>query len=299
MKKLRAFKTMITNGFRSIWRNKGMGLVSIATIFAVMLLVGAILLTVLNINGFVQRVNASLDKVVFYLYDETTVEETENLLEELSYREEVAQIKYVSKEQAIIVAQDMFGDDNFIKSGIEKNPLPASIIIELNEIKDAEKIVEDYSSNKNIEEVRYYQELIQKVVRIDKAIKIGGFFAFIVIVLLSIFVISNIIKVAISSRGAEIEIMKYVGASDSFIKGPFIIEGLFYSIVGSALSFGALWVLYNKFIDVYGNSIYEYLSFEVVPMNDIYLDMLVIFLAIGIGIGSIGSITSIRKYLKV
>lgn len=299
MKKLRTFKTMITNGFRSIWRNKGIGLVSIATIFAVMLLVGAILLTVLNINGFVQKVNASLDKVVFYLYDEITVEETENLLEELSYRDEVVRVNYVSKEQAIVKAKDMFEDDNFMKSGIEKNPFPASIELELKEIAEADGLVNDYEDNKNIEKVRYYKDEIEKVIQIDRGIKIGGFLAFIVIVLLSIFVISNIIKVAISSRGTEIEIMKYVGASESFIKGPFIIEGLFYSIVGSALSFGALWVLYNKFIDVYGKSIYEYLSYEVVPMGDIYLDMLIIFLAIGLGIGSIGSITSIRKYLKV
>lgn len=299
MKKLRMFKTMITNGFQSIWRNKGMGLVSIATIFAVMILVGSILLTVLNVNSFLQTVNASLNNVVIFLEDEITVEETENLLEELSYRDEVVRINYVSKEQAIVKAKDMFEGDNFMESGIEKNPFPASIELELNEIADADQLLDDYEDNNNIEKVRYYQDEIEKVIQIDRGIKIGGFLAFIIIVLLSIFVISNIIKIAISSRSSEIEIMKYVGASDSFIKGPFIVEGLFYSIVGSALSFIALWYLYDKFNAVYGRTIYDYLSFELINMNDIYLDVGIIFLAIGIGIGTLGSITSIRKYLRV
>lgn len=299
MKKIRALKTMISSGFTSIWRNKGMGLVSIVTIFAVMLIVGMLLLAVLNVNGFVQTINSSLDKVIIYLNDDITVEETDKLLTELSEKTEIEKLTYVSKEQAIVKAQDMFSEDSFIQSGLEKNPFPASIVIELKNIDTADQVVKTLEADSRVEDVRYYKDLIEKFIQVDKVIKVGGFVAFIVVVALSIFVISNIIKIAIASRGEEIEIMKYVGASESFIKGPFVIEGLFYSIVGSIISFIAVFYIYNKFSDIYSRPIYEYVAYQLIEMKEIALDMGIIFLAIGIGIGSIGSLTSIRKYLKV
>lgn len=299
MKKIRALKTMISSGFTSIWRNKGMGLVSIFTIFAVMLIVGMLLLAVLNVNGFVQTINSSLDKVIIYLNDDITVDETDKLLLELSERTEIEKLTYVSKEQAIVKAKDMFSEDSFIQSGLEKNPFPASIVIELKNIETADQVVNLLEADSRVEDVRYYKDLIEKFIQVDKVIKVGGFVAFIVVVVLSIFVISNIIKIAIASRGEEIEIMKYVGASESFIKGPFVIEGLFYSLVGSIISFVAVFYIYNKFSDVYSRPIYEYVAYQLIEIKEIALDMGIIFLAIGIGIGSIGSLTSIRKYLKV
>lgn len=299
VRKLRSLFAILNNGFTSIWRNKGMGLVSIVTIFAVMFLVGILLLVVLNINGLVQTVNRSLDKVIVYLYDEVTVEDTESLLFELSNIAEIEKLTYVSKEQAMVRAQEMFSEDSFIQSGLEKNPFPASIVIELKHIDRADDIVENLESDDRVEDIGYYKELISKFIKIDRVVKIGGFVAFIIIIFLSIFVISNIIKIAISSRGTEIEIMKYVGASESFVKGPFIIEGLFYAITGSILSFFAVVYFYSKFADIYGRTIYEYVSYRLVNINNIAFDILIIFVSIAIGIGSIGSITSIRKYLKV
>lgn len=299
MRKIRSFMTMIANGFTSIWRNKGMGLVSVVTIFAVMLIVGILLLAVLNINGFVQTINSSLDKVILYLNDDTTVEETNSLLYELSNKPEVEMLTYISKEQAIVKAKDMFSEESFIQSGLEKNPFPASIVIELKNIDTADQMVEYLEADSRIEDVRYYKDLIEKFIQVDRVIKVGGFIAFIIIVILSIFVISNIIKVAIASRGEEIEIMKYVGASESFIKGPFVIEGLFYSILGSILSFLAVFYIYNKFSEVYSRPIYDYVSYQIIELNEIFLDIGIIFIAIAVGIGSIGSLTSIKKYLKV
>ncbi len=299
VKKIRALKTMISSGFTSIWRNKGMGLVSIFTIFAVMLIVGMLLLAVLNVNGFVQTINSSLDKVIIYLNDDITVDETDKLLLELSERTEIEKLTYVSKEQAIVKAKDMFSEDSFIQSGLEKNPFPASIVIELKNIETADQVVNLLEEDSRVEDVRYYKDLIEKFIQVDKVIKVGSFVAFIVVVVLSIFVISNIIKIAIASRGEEIEIMKYVGASESFIKGPFVIEGLFYSLVGSIISFVAVFYIYNRFSDVYSRPIYEYVAYQLIVIKEIALDMGIIFLAIGIGIGSIGSLTSIRKYLKV
>lgn len=299
MRKFRSLKTMLANGFTSIWRNKGIGLVSTLTILSVMLLVGILLLAVLNINGFVNSINDSLDQIEVFLYDDTTGSETEDLINQLKVRPEIKQITYISKEEAIIDARDMFDEESYVLDGLEKNPLPASIRIELNDIDKAEDLVSFIKKNEGVETIRYFKDLILQFLTIDKVVKFGGFFAFVIIVLLSIFVISNIIKVAISARGKEIEIMKYVGASESFIKGPFIIEGLFYSLFGSLLAFLILGYLYGKFTSLYEIPIYEYVSYNIIDFADIDFDIILIFISIAIGIGVIGSITSIRKYLKV
>ena len=299
MRSLRSFKSMLTNGFTSIWRNKGMGLISILTIFAVMLIMGILLLGVLNINNYVNNINQSLDKIVVYFNDDVSFKQADKLMNQLSNREEVMEITYISKDQALVDAKEMFKDKGFVLNGIEKNPLPSSMEIKVSDIAYAEELVKELENNKLVEDSRYFQDWIDRFIKIDRAIKIGSFVSFIIIISLSVFVISNIIKVAISSRGTEIEIMKIVGASESYIKGPFIMEGLFYSLLGSIFALLAIFKLYEMFIGQYGSSIYEYLSFTLVDMADIKSDLISIFVAISLGIGTIGSIASLRKYLKV
>lgn len=299
MRSLRSFKSMLVNGFTSIWRNKAMGFISILTIFAVMLIMGILLLGVLNINNYVNNINQSLDKIVVYFNDDASFKQIDNLMEKLSKREELKEIVYISKDQAMVDAKEMFKDKGFVLNGIEKNPLPSSMEIKVSDIAYAEELVKELENNKLVEDSRYFQDWINRFIKIDRAIKIGSFVSFIIIVSLCVFVISNIIKVAISSRGTEIEIMKIVGASESYIKGPFIMEGLFYSLLGAVLALLAIFKLYEMFIGQYGTSIYEYLSFTLVDMADIKSDLISIFIAISLGIGTIGSIASLRKYLKV
>lgn len=290
---------MVASGFRSIWRNKGIGIISTITIFVVMLIIGILLLAVLNINGYVNTINDSLDRIIVYLNDEVTFNQADEMMKKLSQNTDISEIIYISKDQAIIDAEEMFKENDFVLNGLEKNPLPASIEIKVRDIEVADELVNELKADSKVEDVKYFKDLIKKFIRIDNVLKIGTFIAFIVIIILSVFVISNIIKVAISSRGAEIEIMKMVGASESFIKGPFIIEGLFYSIFGSILAFFTIYFLYQRFKVEYYEPILEYLSYRLVSVTDIKFDLAIIFLAIAVGIGSIGSLSSLRKYLKV
>lgn len=299
MRSLRSLKSMLINGLTSIWRNKAMGFISVLTIFAVMLIMGLLLLGVLNINNYVNNINQSLDKVVVYFNDNVTFNQADDLMNKLRSKEEIKEITYISKDQAMVDAREMFKEKGFILNGLEKNPLPSSMELKVSDIAYAEELVSELEANKLVEETRYFQDWINRFLKIDRAIKIGSFVSFIIIVSLSVFVISNIIKVAISSRGTEIEIMKIVGASESYIKGPFIMEGLFYSLLGAILALVAIFKLYQVFINQYSTSIFEYLSFSLVDMTDIKSDLVSIFIAISLGIGTIGSLASLRKHLKV
>lgn len=124
MRSLRSFKSMITNGLQSVWRNKGMGFVSTLTIFAVMLIIGILLLGVLNINNYVNTINQSLDRIVVYFNDDVTFNQADELMHKLSQRKEIEEITYISKDQAMVDAKEMFKDKGFVLNGLEKNPLP-------------------------------------------------------------------------------------------------------------------------------------------------------------------------------
>ncbi len=299
MKFFRIFKTMVVNGLKGVWRNKNIGIVSNFSIFAVLLILGTILLSVLNVNSIITTVNKSLDKVVVYLVDDITEEETDTLLKNMSEQKAISEVSFISKEQAIIDARLMFNEDTYVLSGLEKNPFPASVIIELNDLSDANRIVDYVKQHNGVEEIRYYKDLIEKILTIERVIKLGGVVAFIAIIVISIFIISNIIKMAILSRKNEIEIMKYIGASESFIKGPFVVEGVFYAMLGAVVAYAIIYYGYRTFVSTYTADLFDFISFRMVQIKDIYLDIAIIFGSIGIGIGTIGSLLSIRKYLKV
>ena len=299
MKFFRIFKTMVVNGLKGVWRNKNIGIVSTFSIVAVLLILGTILLSVLNVNSIITTVNKSLDKVVVYLVDDITEEETDTLLKNMSEQKAISEVYFISKEQAIIDARLMFNEDTYVLSGLEKNPFPASVIIELNDLSDANRIVDYVKQHNGVEEIRYYKDLIEKILTIERVIKLGGVVAFIAIIVISIFIISNIIKMAILSRKNEIEIMKYIGASESFIKGPFVVEGVFYAMLGAVVAYAIIYYGYRTFVSTYTADLFDFISFRMVQIKDIYLDIAIIFGSIGIGIGTIGSLLSIRKYLKV
>lgn len=299
MKFFRIFKTMVVNGLKGVWRNKNIGVVSTFSIVAVLLILGIILLLVLNINNIITTVNKSLDKVVVYLLDDIVPEDRDILLKNMSEQSAISEVTYISKEQAIIDARTMFNEDNYVLSGLEKNPFPASIIIELNDLSDANRIVEYVKQHNGVEEIRYYKDLIEKILTIDRVVKLGGVIAFVVMIVISIFIISNIIKMAILARKNEIEIMKYIGASESFIKGPFVVEGLFFALLGTLIAYGIIYHGYSAFVSTFTADLFDFISFRLVQMKDIYKDIAIIFASIGIGIGTIGSLLSIRKYLRV
>lgn len=299
-KSFRNLATIIKNGFKGIWRNKNSGFLSAASIGAIMLLVGIILLAVLNINAFVQSIDSTLDEFVIFLHDDVQGDWLDSFLEELSQLNNVEQVTYVSKTQARIDAREMFKDDSHLLAGLERdNPLPASIEIQVEDLAGADYLVDQLSQRQEVDWIRYASNWVSWFVNAERFIKIGGLIAVIAIIILSVFIISNVVKLGINNRQSEIEIMKYVGASETFIQWPFIIEGIFYSLLGSGLAFVLMYNIYEKFVERYGITIMEYANFGLIDFNTIGQDMLIIYLTISVGIGLIGSLISIRKYLRV
>ncbi|HKL11043.1 MAG TPA: permease-like cell division protein FtsX, partial [Clostridia bacterium] len=195
--------------------------------------------------------------------------------------------------------REKWGDQAFLLEGLESNPLPNSIIIYVKDIAYSDSIVEEVSGIGGIEEVKYYNDIVQKLLSIANFIRLLGLVVIAILVFLSIFIIGNTIKLTVAARKREINIMKYVGATNWFIRWPFFIEGMVLGLLGAVVSLAIVYFGYTYIYNAVSNQIYMLLTTYIVPMNAIIRDMMVIFAVLGMGIGALGSILSMRKYLKV
>ncbi|MDO5724900.1 MAG: permease-like cell division protein FtsX [Tissierellia bacterium] len=298
MRKLRLFKSIIKNGLQGIMRNLRTGLATTASISAVLLLLGLIFLLVLNISFIVEQSTAKIDKLIVFLDDDIKTEEVEKIINAVNNFDEIKSIIYVSRAEALEKGKEMLGDYSDILDALPSNPYPASFNITLDNIDKAQEVVDSIKDFKGIEEIRYHKDAIEKMVGANKFIKVGGAILMLGLIGVSTFIISNTVKTVLAARRNEVEIMRYIGATNGFIKGPFIFEGLFFALVGAILACVLLFVIYNAIFESMNPRLYESIKTYMIKPQQLYMDISIIFLAIGFGVGSIGSIWSLRKYLK-
>lgn len=299
MKYLRIFKNIIANGLKGVLRNKNTGLISTMSIIAIFLILGVLLLFVLNVDSMVKTVSDTIGKVVVYFNDDSTSEEINKMVQDLSDNTEIRKITFISKEKAMDNAIEMFGKDYSFIQMLKINPFPASLVLELKDINTADHLVEKLSGYDFVENIMYLKDEITKLVKINHFIQWGGIILITILIIACVFIINNIIKMAILSRKAEIEIMHNLGASNSYIKGPFIIEGLFYALLGALISYFVIYYAYLYLLNEFTIDLFDFLHFKLVQIEGIYMDMFVIFVCLGCGVGAIGSMLAIQKYLKV
>lgn len=282
-----------------MWRNRSMGLASVTSISAVLMILGIVLVLILSINNVVNDTKLKFDEVEVFLEDDitdfqmTTVEETAKSIPG------VISIIYRSKEQALELMKQDWGEDAYLLEDLETNPLPNSYIIKAQDLELAENLVNSIKTLDGVEEVKYYKDIIDRLLTFANYIRIGGMIIIAVLVFVSIFIISNTIKLTVSSRKREINIMKYVGATNSYIRGPFIIEGVLFGLFGAVIS---IFIVYYAYSYLYANmneSFYNMFTFYLISPESILSDIAIIFLTIGAGIGAMGSILSLKKFLNV
>jgi len=230
--KLRIFRNMFKQGIQSMWRNKSMGLASITSIAAVLMILGIVLVLILSINNVVNDTKLKFDEIEVFLEDKISREQMTKIEDTAKNVPGVVSVIYRSKEQALDLMKEDWGEDAYLLEDLETNPLPNSYIIKVEDIELADNLVNSIKTLDGVEEVKYYKDIIDKLLNFASYIRIGGMIIIAVLVFVSIFIISNTIKLTVTSRKREINIMKYVGATNSYIRGPFIIEGVFLELLG-------------------------------------------------------------------
>lgn len=301
IKLLNKTKNVIKEGLKGIWVHRSMGLASIISTFATLFVIGLVIIVSVTVNNIAKEIEGKVDEVEIFLnVDATDVDRLDIQMKIEEYKENLT-YEYRSSEDALEIMKETWGNDAELLDGITSSEvLPASFIVKLPDINMAEDFVSYMDGQAGVNEVKYYQDLIQQANKISRYVQLFGAVIILVLMIVSLFIISNTIKLTVFSRKHEIFVMRYVGADNHYIRIPFIIEGLFFGLLGSVLAFLAIYYGYSFVYDYFNVRIAESLSIMSLISPSIFRNSLIkIFLSLGVGIGVIGSIFSIRKYLKV
>ena len=299
-KRISTFFYTLKQGVINIFRNKLFSLASIATISACLFLFGLFYAVILNFQNVVRTAEEDVSVTVFFK-DGTTQEEMEQIGEQIRARDEVSEAKFISADEAWAEwAPENIGEDyNEIYT---ENPLEGmdNYEIYMNDVSKQESLVGWLESIPQVDEVRHSEVAATTLTGVNALVAYTSVGIIAILLAVSVFLINNTVMIGISVRKSEIEIMKYIGATDFFVRSPFVIEGILIGLIGSLLPLGLIYVLYKKVID-YVMIEFPSLSglMQFLPVSEIYRTLLPVCLGLGAGIGFLGSFITVRKHLRV
>jgi cell division transport system permease protein len=287
----------IKQAFRQVFRNRAMSLASMFSITAMLLILGLFFILVVNINMVTETAKKQFDTIQVYLQDETTYEQASEMIRQLNQTDGVKEASYLSNAEAMAKWRVKWGDNAYLLDGLDKNPLPNSLLIKVTKLEAADAVVSKIKTFTGIESIKYYKDTVDQLMRITRFIQFGATIVILFLVIVSVVVVSNTIKLTVLAREREISIMKYVGATNWFIRGPFLIEGILIGILSAGISVGIISIIYYKIMELLGQEIFIILSTTMVPEKFLILRLIWIFTALGASIGACGSIISMRRFL--
>jgi cell division transport system permease protein len=295
--KINTITHFIKDAFISLKRNKTISIASVITVLITFFVLGIFLLVANNINNGINTVQNKVELKVFLKDDIKLIDQREI---EIKLREikGVKDVVYQSKEDEYKNFQSTTNNNEGLLKGytFQNNPFNASFTVKLEAPEYASAVSDGIKDFQGIESIGDQQALVDKIIGIVKGVKIIGFGLFVILVGVSIFLIMNTTKLTVYSRRREVGIMKFVGATDWFIRWPFVIEGMVIGLIGAMLACGALFVAYNALI----TWISAQLAFiSLVPTTYILSTISWEFMLGGIVVGGIASIIALRKFLVV
>lgn len=298
MKSIRRFFAVVKEGFTGLWQHRSMGFASILSMFLTLVILAFVLITVLNLNQAVVDVKDKVNEVEVFVEDSITGPKIDEMKGILESQEGVKSVSYKSKEEALENFQETLGEDGYLVEGMQ-DALPQSFVIEMGDIEKTDAFVQQVQSMAGVSEIRYYQDLVDKIATISTYVQYAGAAIVIILILISIITIFNTIKLIVFARSKEIQIKKYIGASNPMITSPFIIEGIVFGLGGSLIAFGMVYFFYKYLFENYSRAVFNLISSYLIDPSMIMFNILIILIALGVGIGALGSIFSVRKHLKV
>ncbi|WP_010098505.1 permease-like cell division protein FtsX [Ornithinibacillus scapharcae] len=296
--KARTIKRHFREGLKNIFRNGWMTVASVGAVTMTLLLVGAFLGLILNLNHMAGKIED--DVVVKVLIDLTADDEQVIALgEEIEKIPGVATVLFSSKDEELSSLIDSMGEGGDVWELYEQeNPLNHAYIIKADEPQATQQIADEVVNFDHVESVTYGQEVAQNLFKFTSFARTIGIILIAGLVLTAIFLISNTIKLTIMARSREIGIMKLVGATNGFIRGPFFVEGMLLGVLGSIIPIVGVLVGY-KLIESSIGGMSSIGFVEILPFNPFAWQLALIILVVGAGIGIWGSLMSVRKFLKV
>ncbi|MCL6505632.1 MAG: permease-like cell division protein FtsX [Bryobacteraceae bacterium] len=298
--KIRTVKYIIKEGIFNSYRNKLMSLASISIVAASLIIFGIFLLITFNLSYNIKVLNQQPEMEVFCDPDLNDADIT-RIEETLRQNEMVSECTKITKQEAFNKVKKILGDNSKLLEDESESFLPVSFIIKLKDPKQSIQIVEEFKKVAGVENIAYSQDMVQVISGITHLVRIISMILITVLLVISMFIISNTIKLTVFARRKEINIMKYIGATDGFIRWPFVVEGIVIGFIGAVVAFTLLGYGYTAITSKITLGLPEanISFFKIVPLEDIRFTIIWIYTLIGVVIGGIGSVISIRKYLHV
>ena len=295
-------KYLLGEGVRSMRENRQMSIASVGVLMACMLLIGAAVLFSVNMNalmGYVKNQN----EIVAYVDLNATIEQIASLETQIEDMDNISSYVYISKEQALEESMQDLGSSAYLLDGlIDDNPRPASFRSKVGDLERRTETVAALEETPLVYQVNAATDVVTVLLDISKGVNTGGLVIVAILAAVSILIIANTIKVTVFNRRREISIMKYVGATDAFIRIPFLVEGVIIGMISAVLAFGLLWVAYEYVLNWLGTLQSSWLLMvleSMVPFSSIAFPMFGGFAGSGAAFGLIGSLFFLRRYLKV
>ena len=295
--KIRGIRYFFSEAFKNIFSNGWMTLASIFTVTASLLVLGIFMVLTVNLNSMVGNLEGNYQIVV--IVDETVNDEgLISIGQQLKNIPNVETAILNTNEERFSTLQEKMGDNaSLLDRYKDDNPLRDMYLVTLTDLSQSESTVKDMEKISGIIKIQQNEEAINKLVNIANYIRHFSVWIIVALAVVSIFIIANTIKLTVYTRRKEINIMKFVGATDWFIRWPFIIEGIFIGIIGSVFSIALIILGYGAISGVVDSL--NIMFFTMKPLAELYTPIIAASLGLGIILGGLGSLISVRKHLNV
>ena len=295
------FSYLFGEGFKNVFKNKKSAMISLITMVCAMFLFGIFFAIGENINSILEQVQRSQGMEVFIL-NEATDEQIEELGNKIKALEGVNTVKFKTKEQALQTMKEDMKEYKDLLEGYEgeNNIFPASYVVTLTDLTLTETVQDKIASMENVKRITSSNSTISTLIQIAKGVKIAIGVIFIILLFIAVTIISNTIRLTVYARRKEISIMKYVGATNSFIRWPFIVEGIIIGLIASLITLGLVAVLYDMIItEIEASAILQTMGITLLQFVELVESIAIVYVILGVFVGIVGSSISMKKYLEV
>lgn len=299
--KFSGFRYLVKEGCKNVWNNRVMSFTSVGVLTTCLIIVGAAYLITVNVTSIVSYIEGQSEMVV--IVDSIPPEEITALENSIKSIDNIKSYEYISEEQGLNNFKETLEGDSFLLDGFEeRDVIPPVFEIKVKDLSKTRETVEQLSKLPGVYKVNASNEVADTLTYVQSTVNTFGMVLILALAVISLVIISNTIRATIFTRRKEINIMKYVGATNSFIRIPFIVEGFLLGLISATLAFFVVWGSYHYLISAFtqGGSMWLQAAFDsIIPFDDLALDLGVFFAATGTLLGMIGSGISIRNHARV
>ena len=301
---LNSFFYLVKQGFKNLWTNRLMSLASIGVLVSCMLLIGAAALLSVNVSNIVDELEDQSEAIV-YLDDGLSDEWIDYVRDCIVATNRVATIEFISKEDALYSMMESMGDDGMLFEAYsqgDNNNLPDSFRVTFDDVSDLKETLAKIEAVDGVYSISALTEVAEVITGVKQMVYIGGTIIIGLLIAVSLMIIGNTIKITVFSRRREVNIMKYVGATNGFIRLPFIVEGISLGVISGAISYGIIYFAYDylvKWVSSQNATWFSQIVSDLVPFAGISDYLLFGFIGGGAFIGLFGCVAFIGKHLKV